>query len=135
MVKNTGGFVATCPINWGWTADGDISLSGLYYGLKAFSDILLGNKLDRIPGAKRLLHTTGIKGFSSFHTKRWIYSNEMQNFMMDLFHQRKILDSSIFNKKRLGKFCANDIMNESRYEDLTLILDLALAVENFNASI
>ena len=69
-MHHAGDFVANCPINWGWKVAGGYSPAGLYYGAKAFTDIVVGNRLDRVPGAGRLLELSGIKGFSSFHTRQ-----------------------------------------------------------------
>lgn len=135
IVQQAGGFSAECPINWGWKVNGSFSPGGLLYGVRALSDIVIGSKLDRIPGATKLLSAAGIKGFSSFHTRQGLYSHNMQNFIKDLLHKQTVRDSGLFKKQRLEQLCANSLTDDSSYAEIVLALDLALAVENFNATL
>lgn len=135
VIKKSGGFSAACPINWGWKVDGGFSPGGLFYGARAFSDIMIGNKLNSVPGANKLLRVSGIKGFSGFHTRQGLYTSSMQNFIKDLFHKKTVLDSGLFEKNRLEYLCCDGLKDESNYDEIVLTLDLALATENFGAAL
>lgn len=135
VVQMAGGKVATCPINWGWTTDGGFSAGGLYYGSKAFADIAIGNKLDRIPGMKQLLNASGIKGFSSFHTQHTLYTKSMQHFIKEMLLKQSVRESGLFNNARLDELISNGLSDISNYSEVVLTLDLALATENFGARV
>ncbi len=134
-VKEAGGIVADCPINWGWKAAGGYSSGGLYYGGKALADMVLANRLDKVPGANSILRSLGIKGFSSFHTKSILYTAGMRGFIKDLFHKKSILECGLFNQQRLAELSGSKITDESAYDELVATLDLAVAADNFGASI
>jgi len=135
VTQIAGGKVASCPINWGWTTDGGFSVGGLYYGAKAFADILIGNKLNNFPRGKKLMEKAGIKGFSSFHTQHILYSKDMQSYIKDILLKQKIRESGLFNKNRLDYLIDKGFDEQSNYSEIVLTLDLALACENFNATV
>jgi hypothetical protein len=134
-VQQADGFVANCPINWGWRVAGGYSPGGLYYGGKAFADIVLGNRLDRVPGAEKVLQLSGIRGFSSFHTRHIVYTAGMQEFIKDLFHKTSVLECGLFDRQRLAELCGSGMTDELLYDELVVTLDLAMAAENFRASV
>jgi len=135
VVRQAGGYVANCPINWGWMVTGGYSPSGLYYGAKAFTDIMLGDRFDRLPGAEKILRFAGIRGFSSFHTRHIVYTTAMQDFIKDLFNSTTVLESGLFSRQRLAEISGNKMTDDSLYDELVVTLDLAMAVENFRASV
>jgi hypothetical protein len=135
VVQKAGGFVANCPINWGWKVAGGYSPGGLYYGGKAFADIALGHRLDRVPGAVKVLQLSGIRGFSSFHTRHIVYTAGMQDFIRDLFHKTSVLECGLFKRQRLAELSDRGITDESLYDEVVVTLDLAMAAENFGASV
>lgn len=135
VVQQAGGFVANCPINWGWRVAGGYSPAGLYYGGKAFADVALGNRLDRVPGAVKLLQLSGIRGFSSFHTRHIVYTAGMQEFIKDLFHKTSVLECGLFDRQRMAELCGGSMTDELLYDELVVTLDLAMAAENFRASV
>jgi hypothetical protein len=134
-VKKAGGFVADCPINWGWKVAGGYSPGGLYYGSKAFADIALGNRFDHIPGAEKILQFSGVKGFSSFHTRHILYTARMREYIRDLFHKTSTLECGLFNRQRLNELSGSKMTDESLYNELVATLDLAVAADNFGVSI
>ena len=131
-VKKAGGYVAECPINWGWKAAGGFSPGGLYYGAKALTDIAFTN---RVPGANKLLGILGIKGFSSFHTRHILYTPRMREFISDLFNKQSTLECGLFDRQRLMELSGNKMTDESLYDELVVTLDLAVAADNFGLSI
>ncbi len=133
VVQQVGGAVADCPINWGWKTNGGFSAGGLYYGAKAFTDIAAGNRLNRIPGANKILKAMGIKGFSSFHTRHILYTGHMKAFIKDVLHSSAVRQSGMFDNKRLDYLVAQGLDGQMHYDEVVLALDLALAVENFHA--
>lgn len=135
IVQTAGGAVANTPINWGWTTKGSFSLGGLYYGGKSFTDILLGNKFDKVPGVSTLLIKSGIKGFSSFHTKHTLYEKSMQTYIKDLLTTQSVVDTGLFNKTRITQLIDGDLNKSENYSEVALTLDLALASQNFNAEV
>ena len=134
-VKAAGGFVADCPINWGWKAAGGYSIGGLYYGGKALADLALTSRLGRIPGGENILRLLGIKGFSSFHTRNILYTSGMRSFIKDLFHKKSVLECGLFNAQRLVELSGSKMTDEALYDELVVTLDLAIAADNFEASI
>ncbi len=135
-VQKAGGAVSSCPINWGWTTKGGFSAGGLYYGAKAFTDIVTGNKLNRIPGANKLLKKMGIKGFSSFHTRHILYSDQMQSYIKEIFLDQSVRQSGLFKASRLDYLIDNGFSDgQSDYDEIVLSLDLALATKNFGGSV
>lgn len=134
-VQRAGGAVASTPINWGWTTRGGFSVKGLYYGFKAFSDIVIGNRLNRIPGMPFLLKASGIKGFSSFHTQHILYTQDMQQYIKEVFSRKGVRECGLFDTERLDYLINHGFSGTSHYHEIVLTLDLALASENFSATV
>lgn len=123
-----------CLINWDWKVAGGY-YEVLYHGGKAFVYIVLGNRLDRVPGAIKVLQLSGIRGFSSFHARQIVHTAGMQEFIKDLFHKTSILECGLFDRVRLDDLSGNAMKDELLYDELVAALDLAMAAENFRASV
>ena len=59
----------------------------------------------------------------------------MQDFVRDLFQSATVLDCGLFNRQRLAELSGSSLTDESLYDELVVTLDLALAAENFRASV
>ena len=59
----------------------------------------------------------------------------MQELVRDLFHKTSVLECGLFNRQRLVELADRGMNDESLYDELVVTLDLALAADNFSASV
>ena len=120
--------MASCPINWGWRADGVVSLKGVGNGCLSLVDAVTSSRAVNSGIAKKGLDKAGITGMHVYrHTGRWLKSH-LKDFVYDTL--------SACTTRNSGLFKTNDLMGmlekhysdqEDHTKDLVLALDLALA--------
>lgn len=136
LIKATGGYVASCPINWGWRAKGGVSLPGLCWGMLTFLDAIAASKgLNSGVSGKGLkfLNITGLHEFRYYDA--WMKSF-MKEFIYDTLLSDSIKASGLFNIKRLEKMVEEHYSYQrDHHKALVFALDIAVAKEAFNAAL
>ena len=131
VVKDTGGFVANCPINWGWRARGGVSLGGLAYGILSMADAVLSSKLSNHPLLSKILTSVGIHGLSGFQVVDMLQQSRVKQFVADTLLSSNSLEAGIFDTNEI-KQLVNLGLSDPRYRtNLEFALDVALAQNNF----
>ena len=136
LIKEIGGYVATCPINWGWRAKGGVSLSGLVNGGLAFLDAIAYSKglnSGLIGKGFKLMHIAGLHEFKDYTV--WLKSY-MKEFIHDTLLSDSIKGSGLFNVKILTKILEEHYSDRNdHYKEIVFALDLALAKQIFKTKI
>lgn len=136
IVKRTGGYVASYPINWGWCAEGGISAEGFCLGVATLLDALASTRLLKVTSLHRSLDYFGITGLSDFRNKRLWLRRELREFVYDTLWSKSIRHAGVFEPKNLESAVREYYAGGSEcQETIELALDLALAHRIFNASI
>ena len=131
IVKNSGKFVANCPINWGWRASGGVSIGGLTYGAMAMTDALLGSKLGRHPIPTKILTSVGIHGFSGFQAVDILGKPRTRQFVADTLLSSDSSQSGILNRKELERLVKSWLVEPRDRSNIEFALDVVLAQQNF----
>lgn len=135
FIKNTGGFVASYPINWGWRAKGGVSLKGTMLGSLAFLDALASSKgLDSglLYKGLKTMHVIGLHEYTQFKT--WL--KILRDFVHDTLSSDSIMKSGLFNEKVIHKMLQEHYSSQRcHYKSLVLALDLALAKHIYKATL
>jgi len=134
-IRDTGGYVATCPINWGWRASGGISLQGLLLGGGAFADALAASRGKGSGLLSRGLQAAHIKGLHEYTPfKTWLM--DLREFVTSTLVSQDVQQSGLFDAKRLAAMLEEHYTQKrSHHKELGVALDLALAAQVFTASI
>jgi hypothetical protein len=136
LIREIGGFVSQCPINWGWRACGGLSLHGLLVGFGAFIDASVRSASVHPPFMRWVLDRSGISGLHEYRDlNQWI-GKELRELVQDTLRSEKVRDSGLFDNNRLRK--ALERQEEGRKKDAkTLIaaIDLGLAITVFDGRI
>ncbi len=134
LIKSTGGYVASCPINWGWRAKGGVSLPGLLWGMLTFLDAIAfakGLNSGMSSRSLRLLNITGLHEFR--HYDMWMKSF-MKEFVCDTLLSAPIKTSNLFNMKKLEKMLEEHYSSKmDHHKVLVFALDIAVAKQVFGA--
>ena len=132
MIKETGGYVASCPINWGWRARGGVSATGIFKGFLTFLDALTYSRglTSGFPGKiLKLMHISGLHEF--IHHKEVLKSN-LKNFLYDNLLSTAIEQSGLFDQAVLRKMLHEHYSSQvCHHKSLVLALDIALAHKIF----
>ena len=135
-IKNVGGYVAQCPINWGMNANRTITLYGLFYGGLSIMDIMHAKKGNYNKAIKRMGEILGVTGVHIFYPTADILFNRLKDFVFDTLLSQNIVDSSVFNKNNLRKEIAKFYASKGKNENTLLYaLDIAIAMQEFKAKI
>ena len=132
-IKKVDGLVASYPINWGWRANGGVSVIGLFYGGLSFVDALVTSKVPRSKVIHGLLESTGIAGLHEYIYKKPIL-DRMGDFIYDLLLSDSMNAANVFDRK-----CIEQILNEHyshnkfHYKTISVALDIACAQQVFKA--
>lgn len=133
VILSQGGFVAECPVNWGWRVKGGISLPGLGLGVLAFCDAYAGlsNPISRsMARGLRLINAEGMHIFKQYND--WLI-NHMSDFVHDSLHSRKVVESGLLNNKKIDTLLTEFYSRKnSKTKDLIAALDISLAVQHFS---
>lgn len=132
VILSQGGYVAECPINWGWRVKGGVSLSGLGMGALAFCDAYAGltNPISRtMAKGLHLIKAEGMHIFKQYDN--WLI-NHLSDFVHDSLKSKKVLESGLLNKEQIDKLLAEYYSNKgTRSKEIIAVLDLALAINHF----
>jgi hypothetical protein len=134
IVKDTGGFVANCPINWGWRASGGVTAGGLMYGAMAITDAAIGSRLKRYPLSNKLLKIMGIQGLSGFQEVNVLESPKTRQFVADILLSSNFLQSGIVQGDQLKNMIDTGLSSTINRSGIEFALDVALAQQNFLSS-
>jgi hypothetical protein len=135
MIVEVGGFSASYPVNWGWRPYGGITWRGLTRGILACADAI-GYKLQadswliqRVTGA---LAISGMHEFCPY--RRWL--RQHRDFVADSILSRAVNDCGLFNIPRTKQIVEQYWNGKiGVYGDVMIVLDLALAQQQFCASL
>lgn len=131
IVRDVGGFVANCPINWGWRARGGVSLGGLLFGGMAIADVVLGSRFGSNPLAKRVLSAVGVLGFSSFQSTEVLGHSHIRQFVADTLLSDANLQSGVLDQNQVRQLVDRDFTDKTVRPDIEFALDVALARQHF----
>lgn len=131
IVRDVGGFVANCPINWGWRARGGVSLDGLMFGGMAIADVVLGSRFGSNAMAKRILSTMGVLGFSSFQSTEVLGHSNIRQFVADTLLSNANLQSGILDPHQIRELVDRDFTDKTVRPDIEFALEVALARQHF----
>lgn len=129
LIRDNGGYVSGCPINWGWRADGGISLPGILFGVLTGMDAFLsrhGSDAQSI-ALRKCLHVNGLHDFKNlgFWAKKYL-----GEYLADQVHSSgRAVD--LFNKLVLQNKVKEVLGGKSSdYNTILYALDLILAQQN-----
>ena len=132
MIKETGGYVASCPINWGWRARGGVSATGIFQGFLAFLDALTYSRglTSGFPG--RILNLMHISGLHEFIHHKEILKSNLKDFLYDNLLSTSIKQSGLFDQGVLRKMLDEHYSSQvCHHKSLLLALDIALSHKIF----
>lgn len=140
MINQAGGYVSTCPINWGWRAKGGVSVNGIFMGGLTLFDAYRHKKGIDSGFIGKGLQAMRIMGLHEFRNySRWI-NTLLNDFIYDNLNSVSARESGLFNNKRINQLFDNkhNIRKpgaNAMERDLIAALDLALAQKSFGATI
>lgn len=136
LIRETGGYLASCPINWGWRAKGGISVKGMMYGGLTFIDALATKKELNSQILSKSLDRFGITGLHEYkHTNVWLRAF-LKEFIHDTLLSSSVRNGGLFENGSLTKILNDHFtMYKSHEKEIILALDLALAQDIFKASV
>ncbi len=136
IIRDVGGYVASYPINWGWRAQGGVSLSGVLRGAVAFVDAIAVSR-GALPGVlSDTLETMRISGRHEYvRSDLWLRSH-LRAFVYDELFSKYANQSGLFEGRALAAILEDFFVRKrARVKDVLAALDLALASRVFGASI
>jgi len=128
-ISAVGGYVAQCPINWGWRVRGGVSPKRTVAGLLTFLDALAASQgLDR-SWFGRALETVRITGRYDFRqTRKWC----SREFLRDTLLRREIRERGLLNVPRIETMLDEHFAGRrDHHANLMLALDLSCAQQVF----
>lgn len=129
LIRDYGGYASGCPVNWGWRADGGISLTGILFGALTGMDALLsrhGSEMQSI-ALRKCLHVNGLHDFKNLGY--WV-KKYLGEYLGDQVHSSgraaDIFDKSVLQNK------VKEVLGgkSSDYNTILYALDLILAQQN-----
>lgn len=134
-IKETGGFVAECPINWGWRARGGVSVPGLLNGVLALTDAYVASKHLSEGVLGLALKKGGILGLHEYkYFSAWIRTH-LKAFIGDTLGSRGVRESGIFDRSALEKLTGKIDEPMEHQKELIFALDVACAQQVFMAGL
>jgi hypothetical protein len=132
LIAGVGGFVARCPINWGWLAGGGVSLTGMATGSVAFLDMLSTRPN---PLARALGHSLHLVRCSGLHEitqcRVWLRAT-LGGFVRDTLGAKDVRESGLFEPARLDALVHEYYSGrEASYETVLAAVDVASALRMF----
>ena len=136
MITETGGFVASCPVNWGWRPQGGISWRGLGKGILACSEVLAHKFEADAPFLQDSMAAIGMLGLHEICLYRRWFRIHMKEFILDTILSRSAKECGLFHFPKINQIL-EDYFDGKRglYTDLVTAFDLALAQQQFRASL
>jgi hypothetical protein len=135
FIKEVGGFVAECPINWGWKASGGLSPVGVFYGAKSFLDVTASSKGWDSRLTRRLLARTGVMGMHQFKRPRDWFRTYLKEFVYDMLLSDRSNTDELLNRREMERQLQEHYSGiGDHYNGLTCALTLCLARKNFSVT-
>ena len=129
LIRVVGGYVAECPINWGWRAGGGVSPRGTIAGLLAFCDALTASQGLDHGSLGWALEKIRIAGRHDFQRLRKWCSRE---FLYDVLLRRETQDRGLLNVRRIETMLDEHFAGRrDHHGNLVLALDLCCAQQVF----
>jgi len=129
VISRVGGFVANCPVNWGWRVQGGVSPTGALAGLLAFFDALAASKGLESGIVGRALETLQIPARHDFRQlRKWC----SRDFLYDTLCRRELREEGLFNMRTIERMLDEHFAGGlDHHVNLMLALDLACAQQVF----
>ena len=132
LISATGGFAAECPINWGWKAAGGISMLGLAWGIRAFTDAVAsgpGSSSAVLKQARRVLGAEGLHDVRPWHT--WL-DTVLRDFVNDTLRSRLVDQTNLLDHTRVNRILDEHYEQiRPHYRTILTTLDVVLAHQHF----
>jgi hypothetical protein len=135
LIRETGGAVASHPINWGWRAKGGVSPSGAILGMLSMLDALAVRQRlhSGLPGA--VLRNARVTGLHEYRDWRLWMRTTLREFVHDTLLSTRVRQSGLFDERVLSQMLEEHYSDKVNHHNaLILSLDLGIAVEEFGAS-
>jgi hypothetical protein len=128
LLRRFGGFAAHYPINWGWRADGGVSIKGTtlgaatLFGMYARARGLEGGFL------RPVLDFTGLPALHDFReSRRWLRTT-LRDYTLDTMGSLSTRGSGLFDHTTLAVVLDEHFSGKrDHYQTVTFALDIALA--------
>ena len=130
LIKRCAGYVAECPINWGWKASGGVSATGLIKGLMSLIDITSNKYAYRSKITRHLLDKCNIPGQHIFHDNGYWIKKNCKSIVYDLLTQDSL--KSIFEQRTLSDTLKEFFSNKEAGNSGTIYFAIDLAFANIN---
>jgi len=135
VIAEADGVVARYPINWGWRANGGISLRGLAWGGLALADAASSRWHSRSSIMRKSLRVLGVDGVHEIRPWREWFDNALREFVNDSLRSRLVTQSDLFNAAAVARLLDEHFHGVRPHHDTLLAtLDLALAQRLFAES-
>ena len=132
VIAAANGFVARYPINWGWRAEGGVSLRGLALGGLALADAAWSRGNPSTGFGRKVLRATGVVGIQEIRPWREWMDGPLHDFVNDSLRSRAVANSELFDIPRMTQLLDEHYGKvKAHYETLVAALDLALAHQHF----
>lgn len=131
IVKDIGGYVSTCPINWGWKAQGGVTIDGIINGSMALIDTLTSSRKVQSTVINSLLKLTGIRGFSGFEEINIFESERVKEYVSDTLLSSVCLQNDVLDANKIRNIVDSDISDPRNRINIEFTMDIALAQMNF----
>lgn len=134
IIRDTGGFLAHYPINWGWRATGGVSLPGFILGMASLADAFASSREFYAKKTGTLLKFMHIEGLLNYvNVGDWLRIN-LKDFFYDMVFSKDVIESDLFHRKNVQR-CADDYFSNhsTSTKEIVFILDIALAKKIFAA--
>lgn len=135
IINEMGGYVSSCPINWGWRANGRFSFSGSAEGCLAFLDVALARCFPSVmsKNGPAAFCVTGIHNYK--YPEYWL-KKHLKDFVRETLSSSSALNSGLFDRAYLMHALEEHFSDGQDYtEEIQLSLDLALAQKLFNGGL
>jgi len=131
LVKGVGGYVAECPVNWGWRVSGGMVAKEMGLGILAFLDMAAASRTlegSIIGRALAALPSAGMHDFRQL--RKWC----SRDFVHDTLLARKLRESGVFDTDTIERMVGEHFAGRrDHHRSLMLALDLAHAYRIFVA--
>jgi len=135
VIAAADGAVAKYPINWGWRAQGGVSLLGLALGGLALADAALSRRSPSTGFLRKGLRAMGIDGIHEIRPWREWMDSSLRDFVNDNLRSRAVAQSDLFDVARMTHLLDEHYdRGRPHYDSLLAALDLALAHQLFVTS-
>lgn len=131
LIKDIGGYAATCPINWGWRAKGGVSIEGVFFGSMALVDTVVSTQMVRHPFTNKIVDLMGIRGISGFEEVNILESFRIREYVSDMLLSTISLQNGILNPYKIKNLVDSDMADPRNRNDIEFVMDIILAQLNY----